>query len=80
MEIFPERRKYLSFAWTFSSGCTRYFEFSVLPFGLSSAPYLFTKLLRPLVKKKKKKKKKKIGIRGESDRCVLGRWPRSRCR
>ena len=51
VEIFPEHRKYLSFAWTFSSGCTRYFEFSVLPFGLSSAPYLFTKLLRPLVKK-----------------------------
>ena len=51
VEIFPEHRKYLSFAWTFSSGCTRYFQFSVLPFGLSSAPYLFTKLLRPLVKK-----------------------------
>ena len=27
------------------------FQFSVLPFGLSSAPYLFTKLLKPLVKK-----------------------------
>ena len=25
--------------------------FSVLPFGLSSAPYIFTKLLKPLVKK-----------------------------
>ena len=72
VEIFPEHRKYLSFAWTFSSGCTRYFEFSVLPFALSSAPYLFTKLLRPLVKK--------MEIRGESDRCVLGRWPRSCCR
>ena len=51
MEIFPEHRKYLSFAWTFSSGRTRFFQFSVLPFGLSSAPYLFTKLLKPLVKK-----------------------------
>ena len=27
----------------------RYFCFTVLPFGLSSAPYLFTKLFRPLV-------------------------------
>ena len=28
-----------------------FFQFSVLPFGLSSAPYLFTKLLKPLIKK-----------------------------
>lgn len=51
VEIFPEHRKYLSFAWIFSSGRTSFFQFSVLPFGLSSAPYLFTKLLKPLVKK-----------------------------
>ncbi|XP_068680179.1 uncharacterized protein [Montipora foliosa] len=51
VEIFSERRKYLSFAWTFSSGHTRFFQFSVLPFGLSSASYLFIKLLKPLVKK-----------------------------
>ena len=51
VKIFPKHRQYLSFSWSFSSGITRYFIFSVLPFGLSSAPYLFTKLLRPLVKK-----------------------------
>lgn len=51
VDIFPEHRQYLSFSWTFSSGITRYFQFSVLPFGISSAPYLFTKLLKPLVKK-----------------------------
>lgn len=51
VEIFPEHRQYLSFSWIFSSGFTRYFQFSVLPFGLSSTPYLFTKLLKPLVKK-----------------------------
>ena len=51
VDIFPDHRQYLSFSWTFSSGHTRYFQFSVLPFGLSSAPYLFTKLLKPLVKK-----------------------------
>ena len=33
------------------SGFTRYFQFSGLPFGLSSSPYLFTELLKPLVKK-----------------------------
>ena len=37
------------FSWVFS-GSVRYFCFSVLPFGLSSAPYVFTKCLRPLVK------------------------------
>ena len=51
MEIFEEHRKYLSFSWIFSDGSLRYFQFAVLPFGLSSAPYLFTKLLKPMVKK-----------------------------
>ena len=52
VEIFPGHRQYLSFSWTFSSSHTRLFHFfSVLPFGISSAPYLFTKILKPLVKK-----------------------------
>ena len=29
---------------------TRYFVFTVLPFGLSSAPHIFTKVLKPLEK------------------------------
>ena len=29
VEIFPEHRQYLSFSWIFSSGVTRYFQFSV---------------------------------------------------
>ena len=42
----------VSIIWgTFSARHTRFFQFSVLPFGLSSAPYLFTKLRKPLVKK-----------------------------
>ena len=48
MDIFPEHRKYLAFSWDFGAGCTRYFQFTVLPFGLSSAPFIFTKLLKPL--------------------------------
>lgn len=51
LDIFPDHRKYLSFSWTFSCGRTRFFEFTVLAFGLSSAPHLFTKLLKPLVRK-----------------------------
>ena len=38
VEIFPDHRRFLAFSWDF-----------VLPFGLSSAPYLFTKLLRPVI-------------------------------
>ena len=41
--------KYLGFRWDIEDKET-YFVFKVLPFGLSSACYFFTKLLWPLVK------------------------------
>ena len=46
--FFPDHRKYLAFSWDFREGHTRYFQFTVLPFGFSSAPFIFTKLLKPL--------------------------------
>ena len=48
VDIFVEHRKYLAFSWDFGAGHERYFHFTVLPFGLSSAPFIFTKLLRLL--------------------------------
>ena len=48
IEISPDDQKYLGFSWKIQSQI-RYFEFTVLPFGLSSAPLLFTKMLKPLV-------------------------------
>ena len=48
IEIFPAHTTYLGFKWEID-GSTRYFTFQVLPFGLSSAPYIFTKCLRPLL-------------------------------
>lgn len=42
-------RQYLGFAWEFN-GKIRYFVFNVLVFGLSTAPFILTKLLRPLVR------------------------------
>ena len=48
IEIFPEHCKFLTFAWGFGTGNFRYFQFCVLPFGLSSAPCIFTKMLKPL--------------------------------
>ena len=51
---------YLGFAWDFD-GVRKYFVFLVLPFGLTSASFVFTKVLRPLVKK----------WRGQGIRCVI---------
>ena len=50
LDIFPEHQPFLAFSWVMPDGKPCYFMFTVLPFGLSSAPYIFTKLLRPLVK------------------------------
>ena len=49
IDVSPWHRKFLGFSFSIS-GCTRYFQFASLPFGLSSAPFILTKVLRPLVK------------------------------
>lgn len=49
VDIHSEFQKYLDFSWEID-GKNRYFEFTVLPFGLSSAGYIFTKIVRVLVK------------------------------
>ena len=51
VEIHPDHLTFLGFAWKFPKEASiRYFVFSVLPFGLSSAPYIFIKCLKPLEK------------------------------
>ena len=40
-----EPQKFLGFEWD-----SKFFVFMVLPFGLATACYVFTKLMRPLVK------------------------------
>ena len=45
MDIHEDSQTFLGFCW---KGV--YYVFTVLPFGLASACYVFTKLLRPLVK------------------------------
>ena len=49
VEIFEPHWKYLSFAWGIGKVKT-FYVFTVLPFGLATACYVFTKLLRPLTK------------------------------
>ena len=45
LDIYPEHQTYLGFQWE-----GKFYMFTVLPFGLSTACYIFTKLLRPVVK------------------------------
>ena len=40
VDIFPDHRKFLAFSWHFGTNCVTYFQFTVLPFGLSSAPFI----------------------------------------
>ena len=49
VNIHRQHWEYLGFSWSKGPN-TGYYVFSVLPFGLSTACYLFTKLMRPLVK------------------------------
>ena len=44
-----EHQKYLGFSWRFD-GVEKCFVFTVLPFGISNAGYIFTKVLREVTK------------------------------
>ena len=48
-DIFKPYQKFLGFSWVFKVN-TKFFVFTVLPFGLTSALFVFTKVVRPLVK------------------------------
>ncbi|KAK3087671.1 hypothetical protein FSP39_008985 [Pinctada imbricata] len=50
IEIYDEDREYLGFLWK-HEGKERYFIFNVLPFGISVAAYIFTKVTRVLIEK-----------------------------
>lgn len=45
LKIHNESKKYLRFQWA-----GKIFEFNVLPFGLNTAPYVFTKIMKPVAK------------------------------
>lgn len=50
IDIYKPHTDYLGFSWTYDNK-VKYYKFLVLPFGLSSACYIFTKITRPLIKK-----------------------------
>ena len=49
VDIHRHHWQYLGFSWG-EGDKAQYYEFKVLPFGLATACYTFTKLLRPLIK------------------------------
>ena len=49
VDICPLHWQYLGFSWESGQG-TNYYVFKVLPFGLSTACYVFTKLMHPLIR------------------------------
>ena len=51
IDIQPDSQTFLGFAWKrLKDQSVSYYVFMVLPFGLSSAPYIFTKYLKVLQK------------------------------
>ena len=49
LDIFSEQWQYLGFAWS-DGPITKYYTFTALPFGLSTACYAFRKLMHTLIK------------------------------
>ena len=49
IDIFPPDQEFLGFSWS-EDGVIRFYKFTVLPFGISTGPYIFTKVLRPLIR------------------------------
>ena len=50
VDIRESYQTYLGFSWSLKGKPVKHYAFTVLPFGLSAACYLFTKLLRPVVR------------------------------
>ena len=59
-DMFYPHTEFLGFSWPDSNGVVCYYKFLVLPFGIRTAPYCFSKLNRPLVGKWKGEGKKVI--------------------
>ena len=49
VDILPPHRKFLGVSWTLA-GEKKWFVLSILPFGLASTPYVFTRIQKALVK------------------------------
>ena len=59
-EIFYPHTSFLGFSWPDIDGTVCYYKFLVLPFGIRTAPFLFSKITRPLISKWRGEGKKVI--------------------
>ena len=51
LEIFEDHKTYLGFSWYYKRGNTiKYYVFNCLPFGISTAGCIFTKVVRCVIK------------------------------
>lgn len=50
IEIFQDHQTYFGLQWGYTNGKPQYFVFRVPPFGLSTAPLVFTKILKPVLR------------------------------
>ncbi|VDI62905.1 Hypothetical predicted protein [Mytilus galloprovincialis] len=73
VDVFHAHRQYLGFQWK-----NKFYVFTVLPFGLKTSGYIFTKVIRPLVKNWRKDGIKVVvylddgfGVAETSDICTL---------
>ncbi len=71
VDMHVNSQEYLGFAWDFRDGQgIKYFKFTVLPFGLSSAGYIFSKVLRELVRFWRDERKLEIVMYLDDGICV----------
>ena len=73
LDVCISYRKYLGFQWK-----GKFYIFTVLPFGLRTSGYIFTKVIRPLVKKWRKEGIKVVvylddgfGVSDNTETCIL---------
>ena len=50
LEIFKDHKTYLGFSWYKRENKIKYYVFNCLPFGISTAGYIFTKVVRCVIK------------------------------
>ena len=57
VDILVDNWQYLGFSWKGENGVIVYYMFRALPFGLTTAPFVYTKLLKPLHGKEMEKQR-----------------------
>ena len=72
IDIYYPHTTYLGFSWPNDQGDTCYYTFLVLPFGIRSAPYLYSKVTRALIAKWRGERKRAIMYLDDGFACGKG--------